>query len=784
MSMKRLVFLIITIFITHSLQAQLCLGEEDTICPGESITISALCGGGSGGAPVFVLDSMQQVFLTDDQYSGVINIGFPFTFYGNVYNQLLISSNNYVTFDLSNANGYSNWNITASIPSPSLPLNTIMCPYQDINPSAGGTIEYGIMGTAPNRIFVVRYNLVPMFSCVSDNFCSSLLLYEGTNHIEVHLDNKPLCPSWNSGVAIEGVQDAAGVNGTAAPGRNYPTQWTASADAYAFTPTTPSNYNADTIPYVPTLSETGIEWWDTDGNFLGTGFEITVTPTNDTTGYYIVYNQCYVGSGGTANEDTAWVYHHLLPQIITTTTSINCMDSIGIAVAEVSGNAPFIYQWDDQLNQTTDTAINLSAGTYTITVIDSNGCVDQAIAIIDSAAYIYNALITDVSCNGDADGNVLIESLPMDSTLIFQWDQNAGSQTSDTAINLAAGNYAVYITDTIGCIDTIDVEVNEPLALSVISNVLNPSCNGLSDGSIMVNVSGGTPGYIYSWGSNQLVGLGEGAYPLTITDTNNCTYIDTFLITEPSAINTVLDSMDASCGLSDGLIIATTQGGTPGYTYTWSPGGLGTDTLNNIGAGFYTVIVNDINGCADTASTMVNEQKGYGVDFTITPNQGIIPLTVSFFNNSFNCTNYSWTFDNGNFSTLTSPDPEIYENAGSYTVTLIGCNSSGLDRCCDTITRTVTAESTSHCSWTNVITPNGDGFNDLFKINCDKIVEFDIVIFNRWGNEVFRSNDINISWDGTKNGTEITQGTYFFIINAKGIDDVYWKEKGTVTLIR
>ena len=781
---KRFYFLValLSFLSINSAEAQICLGQSITTCPGQPVTISALCNG-SGGSPVFLLDSMQQVFLTDDQYSGVINIGFPFTYYGVVYNQLVIASNNYVTFDLSQANGYSPWSISAPIPSPALPTNSIMGPYQDINPGLGGTIEYGVLGTAPNRKFVVRYNQVPMFSCSNDLFCSTLMLYEGTNHIEIYIDNKPLCPTWNSGVAIEGVQNATGTIASVVPGRNFPTQWTATADGVQIYPTTPTNYSVTSVPYIPSLLASGIQWWDTDGNFLGTGFQITVTPTNDTTGYYVVYDQCYTASGGSGNTDTAWVYT-TQPSLFATATDINCVDTFGTATAMGIGLGPLIYQWNDPMNQVGPVAFNLNAGTYIVTAIDTNGCTAQAVATVDSLFYTLTPGSTDALCNGDNNGTAFVDvlsSIGTTGTISYQWDVNAGNQITDTATGLAAGNYMVVITDSLGCSDSTTITVNEPLGFTVTDTIINPTCAGMSNGSIMVNVSGATPGYTYSWGSNQLTGLAAGSYPITITDTNNCNYLDTFLITDPLAVDVTLDTISASCGLNDGYVFAFAQGGTPGYTYNWTPGGLGPDTLSNVSTGNYAVLVTDINGCTDTASIFVNQIPGFDVGFTLSPSQGTVPLTVSFFDNSNNCVTYFWDFGNGNTSNSNAPNPEIYQTDGTYTVTLVACNAGG---CCDTASNQVFVESHSHCGWGKIFTPNGDGMNDEFEIVCDRIADFEIVIFNRWGNIMFESNDISNSWDGTKNGKDVPEGTYFFIFKAKGTDGQTWDEKGSLTLMR
>lgn len=225
-------------------KTQINAGPDDTICTPGSTTLTATLPATTTGTTVS---------LSDDQYTGIINIGFSFTYFGNTYTQCLISSNNYITFNISTPGGYSPWSIPGPIPSSSCPTNSIMCPWQDLLPPSGGTITYATLGTAPNRVFVVAFCSVAMFSCTNMNFTSQIQLYEGTNRIETHIANKPLCTSWNGGQAIHGIQNSTGTIAYVVPGRNAPTQWTCSNDGYRFTPTTPTTYSQGSIPYAPVI---------------------------------------------------------------------------------------------------------------------------------------------------------------------------------------------------------------------------------------------------------------------------------------------------------------------------------------------------------------------------------------------------------------------------------------------------------------------------------------------------------------------------------------------------
>jgi uncharacterized repeat protein (TIGR01451 family) len=176
------------------------------------------------------------IFLADDQYSGVITMPFSFCFYDGSYNQLLIGSNGIVTFDLANANAYCTWPINATAPGAGSQDQSIMSPWQDIDPSNGGTIKYAVNGVAPFRRFVVSFYQIPMYSCTSNLFSQQVILYESTNIIEVHILNKYVC-SWNGGNGIMGLEKD-NTTGHIVAGRNYPSQWTTSNEGWRFTPIT------------------------------------------------------------------------------------------------------------------------------------------------------------------------------------------------------------------------------------------------------------------------------------------------------------------------------------------------------------------------------------------------------------------------------------------------------------------------------------------------------------------------------------------------------------------
>ena len=196
---KYILFSVVFLFSVTS-YSQIMISNDTAVC-------------GSYQDTLYALSSTQSAMFSDDMHDVLLDIGFTFNFYGTAYTQLVISGNGYITFDTTQANQYSTWVIGTPIPNPGqMPENAIMAPWQDINVGTGGAIYYGMTGIAPNRKFIVTWCEVPMFSCSSDLHTSQVVLYEGSDKIEMYIQEKPLCSGWNSGAAVQGLVDATSTN--------------------------------------------------------------------------------------------------------------------------------------------------------------------------------------------------------------------------------------------------------------------------------------------------------------------------------------------------------------------------------------------------------------------------------------------------------------------------------------------------------------------------------------------------------------------------------------------
>jgi hypothetical protein len=280
-------------------QAQVVSAGPDTsICMGPSVTLSA-------SAPTIVTTNI----TNDDQWSSVINVPFTFTFWGTSYTQCIVSSNGEIGFNISNANGFSSWGIPGTQPSvnPTDVQNTICGTWNDLYPPSGGTVRYATNGVSPNRIFVVEYCNLALFSCGTSQglYTAQYQLFEGTNVIEVHITNKPICTGWQGGVAIESVQNPGGTMANVVGGRNA-TQWTTTNDANRWT-WNGSSYTISSIAYAPIGTSSSSITWYLNGSPVGTGSTLTVTPNAAGTYNYIAeMTQSWCG-GTFVYTDTATV---------------------------------------------------------------------------------------------------------------------------------------------------------------------------------------------------------------------------------------------------------------------------------------------------------------------------------------------------------------------------------------------------------------------------------------------------------------------------------------------
>lgn len=280
-----------------------------------------------------------------------------------------------------------------------------------------------------------------------------------------------------------------------------------------------------------------------------------------------------------------------------------------IAISVSGGMAPYTILWSD--NQTDSTAVNLSAGTYSVTVTDASGCMASANYSLSSSAPISLAVDTVVpaSC-GMANGSATVSVTGGSGAYTISW---SNSQSGLSATVLSAGSYWAVVTDSLGCTDSTSITiVNTGNLSATVDSLSSPSCVGGTDGFANIKVNGGTAPYSYSWSNGDTLSstgnLMAGPGHVVITDARGC--IDSLAFTVPTADSLVitLDSLkEVSCpGALDGKLKISISGGTPPYSISWTNGD-SLSTLNALAAGSYGVTITDSRACSQSATFTISE---------------------------------------------------------------------------------------------------------------------------------------------------------------------------------
>ncbi|MCB9234635.1 MAG: HYR domain-containing protein [Bacteroidia bacterium] len=323
----------------------------------------------------------------------------------------------------------------------------------------------------------------------------------------------------------------------------------------------------------------------------------------------------------------------------------------GQATVSVTGGClPYTYLWTD--GQLTSTAINLAAGTYSVTVTDGVGdqttctiTLTEPAQLVDGFSIPTFACGYNVSCNGASDGSIDYSLSGGCQPYTYSWTgPNGYTFSGQDPQNITAGTYNVTATDQNGCFVTNSFTLTEPALLNGSSVIptyacgYNISCNGNSDGSIDYSMTGGCQPYSYSWSgpngftatSQDISNLVAGTYNVTTTDANGCSLTESFTLTQPAVmqITSLVPSVFAGgynigCnGGANGKITVNIAGGAScqAYTVTLSGPVSGTQTggtpriFTGLTAGTYTVTVTDANGCTDVSTITLTQAPPLSVD--------------------------------------------------------------------------------------------------------------------------------------------------------------------------
>lgn len=322
--------------------------------------------------------------------------------------------------------------------------------------------------------------------------------------------------------------------------------------------------------------------------------------------------------------------------VAVTSTNTSCFgNSDGTATAVASGGTTlYTYSWSTVPPTPLPSVVNLSPGTYTVTVTDANGCTATAsVTITEPAALTTTLSSTNVLCNGSCDGTATLTAGGGTLPYSYFWNTTP-SQTALAATGLCVGSYIGQVTDANGCISSQSVSITQPTSLTANVSAVGATCNGICDGSATATAGGGTPGYTYSWSNGSTTtsatGLCAGSHTLTVTDANGCAANVIFTVGQPMLLQANIGVTSPKCfGGCDGTATSSPVGGVGPYTFLWNTTPVQTTaTATGLCSGSYTLTLSDANGCS------INQPVTIAAPPALTQANGVAGATCNLCNGS------------------------------------------------------------------------------------------------------------------------------------------------------
>ena len=549
----------------------------------------------------------------------------------------------------------------------------------------------------------------------------------------------------------------------------------------------------------------------------GTNGTLTVctgtTPTNA---------QLFASLGGTPTTGGTWtnvglVYTYTVNATSPCTTAATATVTLtqqALPIALITGNLSICsgetttltasggtsYLWSSGLGNTATTSAITTAGTYTVTVTDGSGCTDT-----ESATVVVNPLptaaITGVLtiCSGQS------TTLTASGGTSYAWSSGLGNTATTSAIT-TAGTYSVTVTGGNSCTNTVSaiVVVNSNIVPSftqisnycsgeAIPNLLTTSINGITGTWSPAINNTATTTYTFT----PSTGLCATIQTMSITITPNITPLFTQVGSYCSGATIPQLSISSTNGISGSWSPAINNTATTTYTFTPTAGQCATTQTMSITIATIITSTNFVDLCDsevplfwngnsynETGIYTYNTVTAGGcdsiaiLDLTInpTPIASFTPSLTSFTespqaialtNTSFGAVNYTWDFGDGSFSTDENPSHIFADNSNGQIITLFAESSEG---CIGTYQITIELEEELIYYVPNTFTPDGDGYNQTFKpvfTSGFDPYNYEMLIFNRWGDIIFETHDVTYGWDGTYALENCQDGVYLYKITFK-----------------
>jgi len=485
---------------------------------------------------------------------------------------------------------------------------------------------------------------------------------------------------------------------------------------------------------------------------------------------------------------------------ITSTTDVLCFgnNTGALTVIAADGLAPYNYTVGPTTN-TSGVFSNLSAGNHTVNIVDNNGCVASVSTLINQPIAPLNVTISAIVnpvCNGFNNGTATASATGGTALIGYTYQWNAvPAQNTALANNLIAGTYTVTVTDDHLCTATANVTLTEPnFQLSVPPMIT--ICDGQPANLTATSLDGAAP-VTYTWtnliDASVLVGNTVSPtpnnsvnYSVIATDVNGCVTApaNVAITVNPTPIASFTEDINEGCQTL--CVTFSALPTLPNTNWQWDFGdaqtAIGQNPVNCFkDEGIYAVSLTAISdlGCAHTIqkTDLITVYKIPKALFSAEPKETTLSNPViSVVNQTVGADKFLWRFSGTETSELFEPSYE-YKEAGNYCIWLVAKNDFG---CIDSTKDCVKIKPNYSLFVPNSFTPNGDNLNDVFIPQAQSVKEYEMTIYNRWGLSVFKSQELELGWDG---GSE-PQGAFNYVIQVTTLGGEQKIYTGSVTLYR